>query len=128
MLEAERLLKLYKEKKEAKPVSLAEEFAPIFANILTALGQIASKEIPAPLVTIEQPDVQVSVEAPKIVNDVQLPEASVPVVNVENYDYTSILIELKRAVDKLTEVVENRPKTWEVERNSRGFIQKVNGI
>ena len=128
MKDAFQLLEEYKQRKEVKPVPLPEQFSPLFAQLAQMLERIAEKELPAPLVEVAQPDVQVTVDAPKV--DVSVPEIKLPAptVNIDNYDYTSILIELKRAVDKLTKALENRPKEWEVDRNNQGFISKVRGV
>ena len=128
MTEAQILLSLYKAKKVAKPVPISQEFAPLFAQLAGLLDRIANKEIPAPLIEVAQPDVKVTVDAPKI--DFSVPEIKLPapIINNENYDYTSLFIELKRAVDKLTKTLEERPKKWEVQRNNQGFISTVEGI
>ena len=101
MKDAFQLLEEYKQRKEVKPVPLPEQFSPLFAQLAQMLERIAEKELPAQLVEVTQPDVQVTVDAPKV--DVSVPEIKLPAptVNIDNYDYTSILIELKRAVDKL---------------------------
>ena len=128
MKDAFQLIEDYQKKKNAKP-SIAQEFAPILSDLFTALAQIASKELPQPAVTVNQPDIQVSVDAPKI-PEIKIPTINLPkpVVNNESYDYTSLLIELKRSVDKLAQIVDYRPQVWEVERNNRGFIEKVKGV
>lgn len=130
MKKAYQLLDEYKKSQEPKKVSLSEELAPIFQGLMKVLVSIADKEQVAPVIenTVTPSEVAVTVESPQI--DVRVPEINVPKqeINLDNYDYTSILIELKRSVDKLTKIVENRPKTWEVIRNNQGFIEKVNGV
>jgi len=127
-MEAAKLLELYKESKKEKVIPISKELAPLFGQLANLLERIAEKELPTPLVEVSQPEVQVKVEAPNVTNEVTVPELKVPSITVDNYDYTSLFIELKRSVDKLAQIVENRPQTWQVERNNRGFIEKVKGI
>ena len=126
-MNAVELLERYNKKKNAKPPSAAQEIAPILYDLFAALNQIASKELPTPLVEVAQPDVKVSVEAPVVKNDIKVPELN-PTINVDNYDYTKIFAELKSSVDKLTAALENRPTSFKVMRDNRGLIEQVDGI
>ena len=128
-MEAEKLLKLYKEKQN-KQSSIAEEFAPVFAKILQALADISSKELPVPIIEVAQPNVMV--DAPQIKNEVNVPEIkipkiSIPEVIIKENDYSAAFIALTDAVNNLSNILKQRPTSWKVERDNRGFIQKVNG-
>ena len=126
---ASHLLELYKQKKEeaSRIPSVSEELSPLFHKILEALLQVAEKELPQPLIEVAPPEVKVTVDAPVIKNDIQIPQGEAPIVNIDNYDYTEQFKILTDAVNNLRETLENRPKIWEVKRNSNGFIEKVNG-
>ena len=128
-MEAAELLELYKQSKEKKEVPLSKELAPLFGQLANLLERIAEKELPEPRINVESPEVNVTVDAPKS-PEIRIPEIKIPkpIINNESYDYTSLFIELKRSVDKLAQIVENRPQIWEVERNNRGFIEKVKGV
>lgn len=128
MKDAFQLLDEYNAKKTAK-VPLSKELAPLFGQLANLLERIAEKELPEPKISVESPEVNVTVDAPKS-PEIKIPEIKIPkpIINNESYDYTSLFIELKRSVDKLAQIVENRPQIWEVERNNRGFIEKVKGV
>ena len=128
MKEALKLIAEHKKRKAVKPVSISQELAPVFSDILVALAQIVSKELPAPLVEVAQPDVKIEVDNPITVNVPSVKDVKPPIVNIKDYDYTKLFITLKESVDKLTEAVENRPTEWGVERNSQGFIQTVKAV
>ena len=128
-MEAEKLLKLYKEKQN-KQSSIAEEFAPVFAKILQALADISSKELPVPIIEVAQPNVMV--DAPQIKNEVNVPEIKIPKIStpeviIKENDYSAAFIALTDAVNNLSNILKQRPTSWKVERDNRGFIQKVNG-
>jgi len=127
-VDAFQLLEEYNKKKNAK-VPISKELAPLFTQLGHLLERIAEKELPTPLVEVTSPDVQVKVDAPKI-PEIKFPkfELPKPIINNENYDYTSLFIELKRSVDKLAKVIEDRPKTWEVIRDNRNLIKTVTGV
>ena len=128
MKDALTLMQEYKKKKEVKPVSVAQEFAPILSQLLSALAEIVNKDIPAPLVEFTAPEVKVELENPIQVNVPKQPEQKTPIVNIHDYDYTKMFSALKESVDKLTVAVESRPTAWDVERNSQGFIQTVKAV
>ena len=128
MKEALKLIAEHKKRQEVKPVSVAQELAPVFSDILLALAQIVSKELPAPLVEVAQPDVKIEVDNPITVNVPKVKDIKPPVINIDHQDYTKVFTSLQASVDKLTEAVENRPTEYEVERNQHGFISKVKGV
>ena len=128
MKDALTLMQEYKKRKEVKPPTPAQEFAPIFSQLLSALAEIANKEIPAPLIEVQQPEVKVELENPIEVIVPKQAEQKAPIVNIDNYDYTSLFIELKRSVDKLTKAVEERPGRWKAVRNNQGFIDYIDGV
>jgi len=127
MKDALKLIEKWEQKKKVKPPSTAEEFAPVFAQILSALAEIASKELPIPSVTIEQPDVKVELENPIQVN-VPETKTQTPIVNIDSKDYTKAFTALKTSVDALTVAVNNRSNKWEVIRDNRGFIKTVEAV
>ena len=74
-------------------------------------------------------DVTVSgVDSPVVVNIPKLKDVKPPVIQVNNYDYTKIFTALQASVDKLTEAVESRPERWKAVRNSKGFIDYIDGV
>ena len=128
MKDALKLMQEYKKKQEVKPVSVAQEFAPILSQLLSALAEIVNKDIPAPLVEFTAPEVKVELENPIQVNVPKQPEQKTPIVNIHDYDYTKMFSALKESVDRLTIAVASRPTAWDVERNSQGFIQTVKAV
>jgi len=130
MKTALELVQAYNKKKNQVP-SVSEQFSPILAQLTTALLQIANRE---PNIEVKNEIIpsDVKVDAP-IVNIPEFP--SFPEVKMdfkslklpENHDYTSLLIELKRSVDKLTKAIYDRPTNFTVKRNKQGFIEEVNG-
>ena len=128
MKDALTLMQEYKKKQEVKPVSVAQEFAPILSQLLSALAEIVNKDIPAPLIEVASPEVKVELENPIQVNVPKQAEQKTPIVNIKDYDYTKMFSALKESVDKLTVAVASRPTEWGVERNSQGFIQSVKAV
>ena len=128
MNEALKLIQKWEQSKQVKQPSIAEEFAPVFSEILLALAQIVSKEIPAPIVEVKSPEVKVELENPIEVIVPKQPKQEPPIVNIDSYDYSKMIIALKVSVDKLTEAVESRPKRWQAIRNGQGFIDYIDGV
>ena len=128
MKDALTLMQEYKKKQEVKPVSVAQEFAPILSQLLSALAEIVNKDIPAPLVEFTAPEVKVELENPIQVNVPKQPEQKAPIVNIANYDYTKMFSALKESVDSLTVAVASRPTRWKAVRNGQGFIDYVDGV
>ena len=128
MKDAFQLLEAYNAKKTAK-VPLSKELAPLFGQLANLLERIAEKELPAPSINneIQPAEVEVKLENPIEVNVPRI-EVPAPIINNENYDYTSLFIELKRSVDKLAQVIGERPGRWKAVRNSQGFIDYIDGI
>ena len=117
MKEAIKLIEDWKKSKEAKPPSVSEELSPIFNQLLSALQEIAKKEIPTPNVNIEQPDVKVELANPIEVN-VPKQEQKAPIINVAAP---------KVNIPKIEIPAQETAKEWDFEiyRDSRGLINNI---
>ena len=136
MADAQELLDLYKKTKTSTASPVADSIARTFIDLFSALGKISASENPAPIINVDAPSVNIEVPTPsvniaetKVLNEVKvdIPEIKIPELQIQMQDYTAAFMALTDAVNNLITVMQNRPTSWKVERDNRGFIQKVNG-
>ena len=104
----------------SKETSFTKQLTTVLEKLSDAFQKINTTPPPQPVVKT-YPEIKVTSPEVKI-PEIKMPS---PVVQVESYDYTSLLIELKRSVDKLTKAIENRPKEWKPVRGPQGFMTRL---